>query len=209
MSDTSHDEFLTNYYSSFIRTKSNSTNLFVPNASYKLSREQQPGTTFTCDYNQAVRNFHKGRIVRILIVTFDVITLNTTKSYLVIGQIKFDDGTMGRFVENMHLNEGGLVMASSVIVLDEEIVYGKSEFLNKFVTNVQLSVLVKDGAKFTYKAVIDNFGKYGKIVAFEKRDGDGLLEYETNEAINGIREMSNVLRDKGIHLVFNYAKGKY
>lgn len=202
---SAHEDFFTNYYSTHIRSLHSISNFFVPNSVLSLAREQQDPLCITSDYDQAILDFHKRKTVRILIVTYSTLQINDVTSYLVIGQIKFDDGTMERFVENMHVNDQGLIVGSVVMMLDEEIYYGKSEFLNKVVSNPQLSLLIKNGAKLTYKAVIDNFGRYGKIVAFEKRNGDSLLEYESSDALNCVREVYDVLKEKGIHVVFDYA----
>lgn len=196
------ETFLSTYYTALLKTPSTLSSLFGDNATLTLSHEKDTPQVYRENFHQAFFTFYRKKISKILIITYQTYPAKEMTGYMVIGQIVYEDMENIRFVETLLVDD--LIVSSSVIVLDEEISYKeerKKEFFNTLINNSKKCLFVRKGGKLAYKNVIEAFGCYGKIVAYEKRDEDAFIEFDTFEAVEEVlKDSARLVAEKGVEV---------
>ncbi|KAM0687705.1 hypothetical protein COBT_001052 [Conglomerata obtusa] len=204
------ESFIAQYYNTLIKTPTSLSNFFTEDACLSISQETGHAKVHYRDHERVIRDTHRKEISKILIVSFDHHEISEANIILIIGQICYEDNSIVRFVENLFVDISNKITSSIIKFLNEEVVYGREEkktggnFVNGLVFNIKKCLCVKNGARLQYRDVIDVFGKYGKIIGYERKrgtgnnDGDAFIEFDSHEAIEYVKTDILALKEKGI-----------
>ena len=196
------EAFLMSYYSALAKTPSTLSSLFTADSKLSISKEGDTQKTFLADFDRAILSAHGKKIAKILIVSNDVLTFGQNSiNMVVIAQVQYEDMSISRFVESFVI-EDNKILTTVIKILDEEIIYqkDKKDIMNSLVNNPRKSVFISQGSKLTYKNVIETFGSFGKIVAYEKRGDDAYIEFDSYEAADSVKEEKSKLGERGIKI---------
>lgn len=190
------EQFLTNYYTEL--AKGQTYDALFENATLSIAKENEEEKIYHSNFARAFNTFHKKKISKVIIVSLNVIS---DEFLMIIGQYVYEDSEIVRFVEVLR-HVGDKVKSSTVRLLDEEVSYMKDrrELMNTLISTPKKSVFVRNGSRLSYKDVIQNFGSFGKIIAYEKRNVDAYLEFDSYEAVENVRNNSAALNAQGIEI---------
>ncbi|KAM0675516.1 hypothetical protein GVAV_000882 [Gurleya vavrai] len=193
-----------------VKTPSTITNFFSEDCQLSISPENGVMKVHTKDFERVLRDTHRREIEKILVVCYNVHYVNSSSIVMIIGQICYEDVKMIRFVENLIIDDNNRITSCIVRFLNEEIVYSKEDkkmptgYVNSYIIKPEKVLFIKQGARLNYRDVIENFGRYGKINAYERKKNsvgageDAFIEFELLDALERVVADKNILREKGI-----------
>ncbi|EPR79847.1 hypothetical protein SLOPH_2357 [Spraguea lophii 42_110] len=165
----------------------------------------------TEDYDQKLKLVHKKTLLKVFVSSFDIQECNENILLTVIGQFIYEDKSVKRFSHVFVLENKSFIIKNEICrILDEEILYEKVEEIkhlknwnegrlkiNRYVKSNRKTIVLLNAKNFDSQKIIDDFMKFGEIVAIEPDNENVLIEFTMIESIDEIIKNNEQLRKKG------------